>query len=129
MIKSFTAGFHRTPLWHLSIDSHNASYPMISLFDFIYCFFISIHVLAERGLYKSLRHHAWCCSTQMVRISVPCINDQINIHYVFAYKSNVNTIGENLFALLALLLLTLPDEFTFQVLLALPRLAERKRTF
>ncbi len=41
----------------------------------------------------------------------------------------VCTIGENLFALLALLLLTLPLELTFHVLFALPRFADRKRTF
>ena len=57
MMKSFTAGFHRTLFWHLSIESHNASYPVISLFDIIFRFFISVHVLAELGLYKSLRHH------------------------------------------------------------------------
>lgn len=41
----------------------------------------------------------------------------------------VDTIGSNLFAFEALLLFTLPEVLTFQVLFALPRLAERKRTF
>ena len=37
-------------------------------------------------------------------------------------------IGAHAFALDVLLLLTLPEELTFHVLLALPLLAERKRT-
>ena len=37
--------------------------------------------------------------------------------------------GAGLFAFVALLLLALPLVLTFHVLLALPRLAERKRTF
>ena len=48
----------------------------------------------------------------------------ISFHAPFAF-----TIGLNLFALLALLLLTLPLELTFHVLFALPRFAERRRTF
>ena len=45
------------------------------------------------------------------------------------YAAFVFTIGLNLFELLALLLLTLPLELTFHVLFALPRFADRKRTF
>ena len=50
-------------------------------------------------------------------------------HCMTAYRFHVGTIGANLFELLALLLLTLPDELTFHVLYALPRFAERNRTF
>lgn len=45
------------------------------------------------------------------------------------YVLNITQSGSQRFDQFALLLFTLPSAFTYQVLFALPRLAERKRTF
>lgn len=79
---------------------------------------------------KVSKHHISIVHRIAVGISVPCVYSisdtdamrQLDAAFVYA-------IGEKRFALLALLLLTLPLAFTFHVLYALPRLAERRRTF
>ena len=122
-LKCFVEGFHSTPHLHFIADSHRASYSII----------LFICVRADTLIAKQARKSSASyqnCLTVKVGSSVPCAyfidcaDVTQRFHAIFVY-----TFGENLFALLALLLLTLPLELTFHVLFALPRLAERRRTF
>ena len=57
--------------------------------------------------------------------------EQMLKHHIFTFYGYLYPMnpGTSAFALFALLLFTLPEEFTFHVLFALPRLALRNRTF
>ena len=68
-------------------------------------------------------------SSQAARISAPCVcSGRISLT-VRPWRLLSAQSGANRFEFVALLLLTLPVEFTFQVLFALPRLALRRRAF
>lgn len=71
----------------------------------------------------------WYCSAVFGRDlgSLRCVSDCLTL--CAGMSILYIAIGSKTFALLPLLLLTLPDELTFQVLHALPRFADRRRTF
>lgn len=76
--------------------------------------------LHHRSIIQSL-------SDQGIRLLVSILSKYL--YYVMAFLSQVAQSGAKRFALIALLLLTLPLAFTYQVLFALPRFALRRRTF
>ena len=85
---------------------------------------------ADRRLRRDAPPSHRCCFRQISGAGVRLLVFQRrgNALYVFLFP-RILSIGEKRLALLALLLLTLPLEFTFHVLFELPRLAERRRTF
>ena len=63
-------------------------------------------------------------------ISAPCVKSgQRPIYDKAPCRPGISQSGAGRFAFVALLLLALPAVLTFHTLLALPRLAERRRTF
>ena len=100
----------------------------------IHCRLKTIPQWKMRCADRKLRHYALpshrCCFHHLHDAGVRLLVFQRrgNALYVFLFP-RILSIGEKRLALLALLLLTLPLEFTFHVLFELLRLAERKRTF
>ena len=96
---------------------------------YILSFILSRHVIALAGSAWKSRASQRVLFILSDGISAPCLMSSGQPLLCNSHGALCKTIGEERYALNALLLLALPSELTFQALFALPRFAERKRTF